>query len=265
MAKIGIFDSGIGGLTVLSAIKNKLPNETLVYFGDTTHLPYGDKPQDLIKSYSEKITDYLINEEKCDAIVIACNTASAAAYEYLRDKFMDSIPIINVIDPIVESVVENDKIKSVGVIGTMGTIGSGVYQEKLNRRKPGVVVKTLATPFLVPIIENGFIKNEINKDLINSYLTSESLKDIDALILACTHYPLIKNEINEFYNGGVNLIDSGIVTANKLSNILQKENLLATSRVAKDVYYVSSLTGSFKNTAKSFFGSDIILSEKNIF
>jgi glutamate racemase len=265
MAKIGVFDSGIGGLAVLSAIKNKLPNEAVVYFGDTAHLPYGDKSQDLIKIYSEKITDYLINDEKCDAIVIACNTASAAAYEYLRDKFIGTVPIINVIDPIVESVVSDGGIKNIGIIGTAGTISSGIYQEKLNRRKPGALVKSLATPMLVPMIEEGFMLGEINKNIINKYLNDESLKNIDTLILACTHYPLIKNEINEFYNGRVLLVDSTTAAANKLADILEKENLLADTKTGDDVFYVSDLTDSFQNTAKSFFGGDIKLVKKNIF
>ncbi len=265
MAKIGVFDSGIGGLTVLSAIANKLPNENLVYFGDTLHLPYGDKDKTQIKEYSEKITNYLINVEKCDAIVIACNTASAAAYEYLRDEFKGSIPIINVIDPIIEEIVNLDAADIVGIIGTNGTISSGVYQEKLNRRKPICIVKSLATPMLVPMIESGYANDGIDTDIINNYLKDESLQDIDTLILGCTHYPLIKNEINKIYNNKVRLIDSGYVTADKLANILEKENLLVKERVGENVYYVSKLTNTFADTAKKFFGHDIKLIEKDIF
>jgi len=263
--RIGVFDSGIGGLTVLSAIANKLPNETLVYFGDTLHLPYGDKDKTDIKEYSEKITNFLINVEKCDAIVIACNTASAAAYEYLRDQFKGSIPIINVIDPIIEEIVNSPECKTIGIIGTNGTISSGVYQEKLNRRKPGCVVKSLATPMLVPMIESGYAQGSIDTEIINNYLKDENLNGIDTLVLGCTHYPLIKNEINNFFNNKVRLIDSGNVAAEKLYGILEKENKLAKEKVGENIYYVSKLTNTFADTAKIFFGHDIKLIEKDIF
>ena len=170
MSKIGIFDSGIGGLTIVSSIKKQLPNETLVYFGDTMHLPYGDKSINLIKKYAEKITDYLINKENCNVIVIACNTASAAAYEYLRDKFKGVVPIINVIDPIIEEVITEKNIKNLGVIGTSATINSFVYQEKLSRRAPYLKFKTLATPLLPAMIEQGFWSGNVSKQVIESYL-----------------------------------------------------------------------------------------------
>src|ERR1039458_8401539 len=132
---VGVFDSGIGGLTVANAISKLLPEEQIIYFGDTAHLPYGDKSKELICQYAARITDFLLHEKNCKAIVIACNTASAAAYELLRDQHKGTVPVINVIDPMIEAVIADDSIKKVGIIATKTTISSGVYQEKLSRRK----------------------------------------------------------------------------------------------------------------------------------
>lgn len=131
---IGVFDSGIGGLTVANAISKLLPNEQIIYFGDTAHLPYGDKSKELIRSYATTITNFLLHEKNCKAVVIACNTASAAAYEVLRDTYKGIAPVINVIDPMIEAVIADEEIKKVGVIATKTTISSGVYQEKLDRK-----------------------------------------------------------------------------------------------------------------------------------
>ena len=266
--KIGIFDSGIGGLTVANSITKNLPNETIVYFGDTMHLPYGEKPKDLINEYSKIITNFLINDQECKCIVIACNTASAAAYEELRDMWKGIIPIINVIDPIIENIVEDSSINSVGLIGTIGTVNSGVYKEKLNRRKPEVDFHGLATPKLVPMIEDNYHEGKIDQTIINSYLNDKTLENIDTLILGCTHYPLIKNQIGSYYQSidkNVKLIDSIKIVAGKLKNILEKENLIAKEKSEDNIYFVSKYSDTFEKTAKQFFGSDIKLIENNIF
>src|SRR6476646_10053534 len=197
---IGIFDSGIGGLTVANAIRNVLPHESLVYFGDTAHMPYGDKSAEAIKYYSLKIGKFL-QEQGCKAIVIACNTASSLGYQDLKDFLGNDLPILNVIDPVVEFCAQQPNYHKIGVIATKATIKSDVYARKLNEALPDVDVKSLATPLLAPMIEEGFFNNNISKTIINTYLSSPKLKKIDSLILACTHYPLIRNEINEFYNG----------------------------------------------------------------
>jgi glutamate racemase len=263
-APIGIFDSGIGGLTVAQAISKALPDETLVYFGDTAHMPYGDKSKELIRYYAEEITNYLLKNEGCKSIVIACNTASAAAYEYLRDAFKNSIPVINVIDPIIEDVIADDNIKRAGIIATKTTIASGIYQEKLSRRKSTLEYSALATPLLAPMIEEGFYNDKISHEVIYNYLEQPELKNIDALILGCTHYPLIRDEINEYYEGKVKVIDSTGIVANKLKKILEIEGLLTDKRTAPDKYYVSDYTDSFEKTTSVFFGSRIHLELKNI-
>ena len=261
---IGIFDSGIGGLTVANAISELLPKETLVYFGDTAHLPYGDKSEDLIKTFSENIADFLIQEKNCKAVVIACNTASAAAYEHLRDFYKGDIPIINVIDPIIEAIVNDSQIKKVGLIATQTTIKSGVYQEKLKRRKPEVAIEVLATPLLVPMIEEGFANDNISHAVIANYLENPIFNDIDALILGCTHYILIKEEINTFFKHKVKLFDSTDILATKLKGILDNENLLASERKSKDHFYVSDLTKGFQKSASRFYGNDIVLELKKL-
>jgi len=256
---IGIFDSGIGGLTVANAISKRLPKESLIYFGDTAHLPYGDKSESLIKTFSLNIADFLIEKKDCKAIVIACNTASAVAYEYLRDKHKGNIPILNVIDPIIEAIVKDSTIKKVALIATQTTIDSGVYQEKLSRRKPELEVSVLATPLLVPMIEEGYANDNISQVVIENYLNNEVFKDIDALILGCTHYVLIKDEISSFFKSKVKLFDSTDILAKKLAIILENENILSNKRTIDDHFYVSDLTKGFQKSASRFYCNNITL------
>ena len=218
---IGIFDSGIGGLTVANAIKKVLPNEDIIYFGDTEHLPYGEKSRESIYRFSKNIIKFLVNKD-CKAIVIACNSASSVMDKYLL-KYANKKIVFNVIDPVAELAVKlanglfPERTLEIGVIGTKATIGSGIYTKKMEEfcfgfdysytdsgrektviqryDKPGI--KSLATPLLAPMIEEGFINDEISKKVIQNYLSDPILKNIDMLILACTHYPLIYNKINE--------------------------------------------------------------------
>jgi glutamate racemase len=166
---IGIFDSGIGGLTVAKAIAEALPNETIIYFGDTAHLPYGDKSKESITMYSKRITAFLL-AKGCKAIVIACNTASAHAYADLK-KAYPKVPILNVIDPTVDYCLTKYKKGKIGVIATRGTIKSRIYPRKLNKENPKLEVPQTATPLLAPMIEEGFFNNKISKTIINSYLS----------------------------------------------------------------------------------------------
>ena len=256
---IGIFDSGIGGLTVARAIKGLLPLEKLVYFGDTAHMPYGDKSKELIQSYALRITDFLLKEKNCKAIVIACNTASAAAYEALRDMYKGSVPVINVIDPMIEEVIADEQLNKVGIIATKTTIASGTYQEKLTRRKPSLPFAAMATPLLASMIEEGFYNDNISHAVLKEYLGDTQLAGIDGLVLACTHYPLVKREINEYYQGRVRIFDSAEVVAAKLKNILEKENLLASERGGDDHFFVSDYTASFEHSTRIFFEEKIKL------
>lgn len=251
-APIGIFDSGIGGLTVAHAIKELLPNESMVYFGDTAHLPYGDKSEAAIQAYSIKIADVLL-KKGCKVIVIACNSASSAAYELLKE-YVRSVKIINVIDPMVNLVVTQYAEKAVGLIGTKRTVQSGVYTRKIEEANKNIKLHSLATPLLAPMIEEGFFDNQISHEIIAQYLSDNELQNIEALILACTHYPLIKKEINQFYNNRLPILDSSEVVASALKKHLTETNLLNTnSKRPSHEFLVSDYTSSFEASTRLFF------------
>jgi len=261
---IGIFDSGVGGLTVVNAIKQLLPNENIVYFGDTAHLPYGDKSKETIISYSKQITRFLLNQ-KCKIIVVACNTASANAYDAIIKETGSEDQVIDVINPVTEFIINECDYKNVGIIGTKGTINSDTYSKKLKQGKPGINVSSLATPLFVPMIEEGFIFDNISNSIINSYLSKPELNNIDALILGCTHYPVIKNQISKFYNFELDIIDSSKIVAERLRDVLTKNNLLNNERGPERIFYVSDYTDYFQIISKLFFEKEIQLKKINIF
>lgn len=259
---IGVFDSGIGGLTVANAINRLLPNEHLIYFGDTAHLPYGDKSADAIRYYALRISKFLL-EQDCKMIIIACNSASAAASDMLMEFFDGKVLFANVIDPLVQHTISKGY-KNIGVIATKATIRSNVYQSKLKSYNQTVKVNQLATPLLAPMIEEGFFHNNISQEIIKNYLSDKRMQDLDTLLLACTHYPLIRSEIEAYYHGNVDVLDSCDVLALQVKDMLTQENLLSQKRNKEHKYYVSDFTQSFEDTAKLFNGSEIELEVKNI-
>ena len=260
---IGMFDSGVGGLTVAHAIKQILPAEEIIYFGDTAHLPYGDKSAESVTHYSLRISDFLM-EQQCKVILVACNTASAIAYDALTRHIGDRALLINVIDPVVAHVQQNNGYKKIGVIGTKGTINSGTYQKKLNHSVPETEVVSLATPLFVPMIEEGFIFDDISNAIIRSYLSNPLLKGIEALILGCTHYPIIRNQISKFYNFNIDVLDSARIVAQKLSDLLNKHTLQRTSRSREDQFFVSDYTPYFEKVSSVFFEQSIHLQKVEI-
>lgn len=259
---IGIFDSGVGGLTVAKAIAEALPNEQIIYFGDTAHLPYGDKSKESVRAYSKRITSFLLSKG-CKAIVIACNTASAHAFSDLK-KFYPKVPIINVVNPTVNYCCEKYDDGKIGVIATKGTIKSRIYPRKIVKKNPNLEVPQAAAPLLVPMIEEGFFNNNISQTIINSYLSTKNFKNIQALILGCTHYPLIKEEVLNYFNGKVEVIDSATVVAEFTKRLLKKEGLLSKDKKEKNLFYISDYTESFEETSKLFFGQKIDLREERI-
>ncbi len=262
-APIGIFDSGIGGLTVARAVKELLPEEQLIYFGDTAHLPYGEKSVAAIQAYSVRIADFLI-QRGCKLILIACNSASAAAFELVKEYAGKRAQVVNVIDPVVDYVREHYQQASIGLIGTKATVQSGVYQQKIEALQQANQCKALATPLLVPMIEEGFLHNRISHDIIEQYLSAESLKGIEALILGCTHYPLIKKEVEAFYQGKVKVIDSSVTVARALKAYLELHQLTATSRSEENQFFVSDYTASFEGTTRLFFGEAVRLEKYDL-
>jgi glutamate racemase len=255
---IGIFDSGIGGLTVAHTIHQHLPNEQIIYFGDTAHLPYGDKSEAAIQAYSIKIADVLL-KKGCKVIVIACNSASSASYELLKEYVQHQVHIINVIDPMVEFVAHQLTGKKVGLIGTKRTVQSGIYARKLKEINQTIELRSLATPLLAPMIEEGFYNSQISHEIIAQYLADPSLVSIEALILACTHYPLIEKEIKAFYKTKVVVLDSAIIVAQALKKYLAVNNLLSDSVSPSHHFLVSDYTESFEASTQIFFGEKVKL------
>jgi glutamate racemase len=256
-APIGIFDSGIGGLTVAHAIQKLLPGERLVYFGDTAHLPYGDKSEAAIQAYSIKIADVLL-KKGCKVIVIACNSASSAAYELLKEYVRKQAKVINVIDPMTELVTREFAGQKVGLIGTRRTIQSGIYTKKIKEAKKKIIVQPLATPLLAPMIEEGYFNNKISHEIIEEYLLDPCLAGISALILGCTHYPLIKKEIAAVYNNQVTILDSSEIVAHALREYLAQENLLNVNP-GQSIFLVSDYTESFEASTRIFFNKKVRL------
>ena len=260
---IGIFDSGIGGLTVAKAVKEILPNETIIYFGDTVHLPYGDKSTAAIQAYSVRIAEMLL-QEKCKVILIACNSASSAAYDLVTEYVGKRAKVFDVINPTVDFIRENSENDKVGLIGTRQTVNTGVYHSKINGLNQNIEFAALSTPLLVPMIEEGIYNDKISEDLIDRYLSDVKLDDISSLILGCTHYPIIKKQIAEFYaknSREIEIIDSAETVAKALKSFLEYHQLLSSKRGGKDKFLVSDFTASFESTTKTFFGEEVHLEQ----
>ena len=260
---IGIFDSGIGGLTVAKAVRTILPKERIIYFGDTAHLPYGDKSPTAIRNWSKAIGDMLVSK-KVKLVVIACNTASAHAYSTLKAHLKGKVKVIDVINPTAEYVTKKFKKGKIGVIGTKGTINSRVYVKRIDKLNPKLKVTSNATPLLAPMIEEGFFDNNISSTIIRAYLDKSTFQNIDAIILGCTHYPLIKKEIKEVYEDRIEVIDSAQKTAEKIRSYLTNAKLLAKKRIGRDSFFVSDLTESFAKSTKVFFKKGVSLKKLDL-
>lgn len=246
------------------AINELLPDEQLIYFGDTAHMPYGEKSPHAIKSYSVKIAEFLINQP-CKLLVIACNSASATAFRQVQAILPDKHFVINVIDPVLEHIVSEGQYKKIGLIGTKRTVSSAVYKKKFEKADPGITLRSMATPLLAPMIEEGFFNNKISKTIVHAYLDNPHLAGIESIILACTHYPLIMPEISSYYKGKVNIINSAEIVSVAVKAFLEQRNLLNTGKkTPKHQFFVSDYTDSFEQTARMFFGGKLKLKEKNL-
>jgi glutamate racemase len=257
---IGIFDSGIGGLTVAHAVTQALPNEHIIYFGDTAHLPYGDKSTAAIQAYAVKICDLLLKQQ-CKLILIACNSASAAAFDLVTAYVGSKAKALNVIDPVVEYVGKHFEGQTIGLIGTKQTVNSNVYTKKIDDLHKSITLHSLATPLLAPMVEEGFFNNNISESVINAYLSDPHLHHIKALILGCTHYPLIKKEIAGFYQNEVEIIDSSEIVAASVKKQLGNFGLLNNAEKPYKKFFVSDYTRSFEASTKLFFGKQVKLEQ----
>lgn len=256
-APIGVFDSGVGGLTVAREIMRQLPNENIVYFGDTARVPYGSKSKDNIIRYSRQIINFLMTKG-VKAIVIACNTASAQALDVVQKEY--EVPIIGVVEPGARAALEVTESKKVGVIGTEGTVRSGMYEKVIQGIQPDVSVTAKACPLFVPLVEEGFKDHHVTEEIIDYYLASMKETDIDALILGCTHYPLLRSKIMEYVGDKIKLVNPAYETAMDLKKLLQ-ENDMENPDVEGDhgsySFYVSDAADKFKQFANSIMPYDI--------
>jgi len=252
---IGVFDSGIGGLTVVSALKKTLPSETILYLGDTARVPYGNKSTEKIREYSEEITRWLIQKE-CKMVVVACNTASAHAIGSLKSKF--EIPIVGVIEPGVEAAVSATRNLRIGVLGTYGTIKSDEYGKNLRALNENIKVISQACPLFVPLAEEGWVNGEIPEIITKTYLQNIIKSDVDTLILGCTHYPLFKNTINKVMGENITLVDSGETTASVVKSVINGLMIDTKKNVSGNIQcYVTDSVEQFKSLAEKFFKSPI--------
>ncbi len=248
-APIGVFDSGVGGLTVAKEIMRQLPNESLVYFGDTARVPYGSKSKKTVCKYSKQIVNFLMTQN-VKAIVIACNTASALAREELEE--LVDIPVIDVVQPGAKMAADSTKNNKIGVLGTESTVKSGIYEEYLHKINPEITVVSKACPLFVPLVEEGLIEDRITEDIVGRYLHDMKEYEIDALVLGCTHYPLLRGVIGREMGEAVKLVNPAYETAKSLKEMLREKNLLApASSKAKYHYYVSDGVDKFISFADS--------------
>ncbi|MDI6777579.1 MAG: glutamate racemase [Patescibacteria group bacterium] len=247
---IGVFDSGVGGLTVVKEIKKILPDAPIIYFGDTARLPYGNKSQETIQKFSSEIAEFL-KKKGCRTIVIACNSASALAADYLREIYPD-LKIYDVVSSGAEAAVEATKNKKIGVIGTTATINSSVYKKKISELDPEIEVFTKACPLFVHLVEENWIKRPETRKIARTYLRELKLNKIDTLLLGCTHYPLLEKIISGVMGRRTKVIASG----EKLAKELEKTDL-ETGFPSEDEYFVSDLTPHFEKLAGKILGKRV--------
>ena len=249
---IGVFDSGLGGLTVLKALKEKLPKESFIYFGDTAHVPYGTKSAESVINYSEKITTFLV-KHNVKMVVIACNTASSVAAQHLRSKF--NIPIFSVVSPCVDSAIQISKNKNIGVIGTQSTIASNSYVNAFKKKASAFNIYQKACPLFVPLIEEGWANHKIAFDISTEYLNSFKPLTIDTLVLGCTHYPIMKETIQSIIGEDVHLISSDDAVANTVHQNLQYQQIMADeNNTPAESFYVSDFPQKFNEIGSQFLG-----------
>lgn len=253
---IGVFDSGVGGLTVVREIMNQLPNENIVYFGDTARVPYGNKSKETILAFSRQITQFL-RIKKVKAVVVACNTASALAVEALKEE--NDIPILGVVEPGAKAASETTKNNKIGVIGTVATVNSGIYKEYLRKIKPEVQVYSKACPLFVPLVEENWLYDSVTIEIAERYLSELMGDGIDTLVLGCTHYPLLRHTIQKVVGDGVVLVNPAYETAYNLKKVLESEDLQRLEVGQNEhKFYVSDGAEKFKTFANTILPCDVV-------
>lgn len=258
--KLGVFDSGLGGLLIARAIREALPEYDMVYFGDTLHLPYGNRSFEALYAYSCRAMDFLFSEVDCNLVIVACNTVSAGVLRRLQqDYLVKNYPdrrILGVIVPTLETAIDHGY-KNLGVIATNFTINSGVYPEELRKIDPDIQIHQINTPLLVPLIENDGIK--WLDDVLADYLVPMKSKNVECLIIGCTHYAFIKDKIAKFMGQGVELLSQDDIIPAKLADYLVRHPEIESkiSKSGQSSFYVSDLTPEYAKGAREIYGQDI--------
>ena len=261
-APIGVFDSGVGGLTVAREIMRNLPFERIVYFGDTARVPYGSKSRESIIRFSRQIIHFL-QEEHVKAIVVACNTASAYALDEVQ-KDLD-IPIIGVVKPGAKVAAQATRNKRIGVIGTKGTIGSNIYADYIHEIDPEITVVGKACPLFVPLVEEGWLKDPVTVEVAQRYLQELQEQNVDTLVMGCTHYPLLRSVLRELLGEKVTLVNPAYETAQSLKQLLKEMNLDNPGIKEEEFpyrFYVSDLADQFTAFANSILPYDVSMTKK---
>ena len=249
---IGVFDSGLGGLTAVKELIKIIPGENIVYFGDTGRVPYGTRSEETIKKYTKQDIAFLKSFD-IKLILVACGTVSSVALPFINDK---DVKIVGVVEPASMAAVKASHNKKIGIIGTSGTVKSGLYKKTIEKLLPGAEVFQQACPLFVPLVENGYFEHEATKIIAKEYLKPLMDEGVDTIILGCTHYPLLKKVIGEIVGEDVVLIDSGKASAEYVKEILEKEGMLNTGDCGKYEFY-SSDSVDFEKPAVMFLEREI--------
>ena len=256
-APIGVFDSGVGGLTVVREIMRQIPNERIIYFGDTARVPYGSKSQETVTRFSEQIVRFL-RTFQVKTIVVACNTASAYAMDILEEE--SDIPIIGVVKPGARVAAQTTRNGRIGVIATEATIGSHIYAKFLRELNREVTVYGKACPLFVPLVEEGFKEHEVTREIIEYYLESLRATDIDAMILGCTHYPLLRSRIRVYMGEDIQIVNPAYETALDLKALLEERDMANGDREtpgSRYEFYVSDTAEKFRHFANTVMPFDV--------
>ena len=252
---IGVFDSGIGGLTVVKKLLSTLPKESIVYFGDTARVPYGSKSNETVIEYSIQNTNFLLSKN-VKAVVVACNTVSSIAIQELKNRY--NVPVIGMIEPGAYMAVNETKNGKIGVIGTRATVGNKAYSRAIKKLDSKIETFEKACPLFVPIAEEGWTRHKATYEIAEEYLKELRDLEIDTLVLGCTHYPILADIIQEVIGGKVKLIDSGIASSEIVKNEIARIGLETNSAVpGHHSFYVSDIPTTFKQVAELFLGQPI--------
>ncbi|MBI5507380.1 MAG: glutamate racemase [Deltaproteobacteria bacterium] len=253
-APIGVFDSGIGGLTVVAGLRRVLPREAILYLGDTARVPYGTKSSEVVRRYAHTCARFLLTEG-AKMLVVACNTASAHALEFLRASF--AVPVVGVIEPGAAMAARATRNNRIGVIGTEGTITSGSYQRALARLAPEATVIAKSCPLFVPLAEEGMVDHPATRLIATEYLAPFAAHEVDTVVLGCTHYPLLSPVLQQILGNSVELVDSASAVAIVVRDTLEANSLSAPRRAAEDRFFATDVSQRVLRVGRAFLGAEL--------